>query len=216
MLGRQNSKLSWRSWAHVFAKAWFHFLPFFSWSLSRQNVARQSIISHWLHVALVCLASVYHKFSYFVVGTIATFTYSLQIFFAGEGASTFLNFVKGDLILLDEDTTGEAVLTSGWCAGTCERTEERGDFPAEAVYVLPCLNRPPDDILVNFLNFMAGNTAHITFLIMPFMYNFGQKSVFGHFKLVCGTVFSPSKSLTHAWWCFCVFGTIFLAYIPTK
>ena len=69
--------------------------------------------------------------------------------FAGEGSSTFLNFVKGDLILLDEDTSGEAVLTSGWCTGTCERTEERGDFPAEAVYVLPCLSRPPDDILVS-------------------------------------------------------------------
>ena len=72
----------------------------------------------------------------------------LFLFFAGEGSSTFLNFVKGDLILLDEDTSGEAVLTSGWCTGTCERNEERGDFPAEAVYVLPCLSRPPDDILV--------------------------------------------------------------------
>jgi hypothetical protein len=66
-----------------------------------------------------------------------------------QGSSTFLNFVKGDLILLDEDTSGEAVLTSGWCTGTCERNEERGDFPAEAVYVLPCLSRPPDDILVS-------------------------------------------------------------------
>ena len=69
-----------------------------------------------------------------------------------QGSSTFLNFVKGDLILLDEDTSGEAVLTSGWCTGTCERNEERGDFPAEAVYVLPCLSRPPDDILVSFFD----------------------------------------------------------------
>ena len=74
---------------------------------------------------------------------------SLTFCIAGEGSSTFLNFVKGDLILLDEDTSGEAVLTSGWCTGTCERTEERGDFPAEVVYVLPCLSRPPDDILVS-------------------------------------------------------------------
>ena len=75
--------------------------------------------------------------------------FSLTFCIAGEGSSTFLNFVKGDLILLDEDTSGEAVLTSGWCTGTCERTEERGDFPAEVVYVLPCLSRPPDDILVS-------------------------------------------------------------------
>ena len=79
-----------------------------------------------------------------------TFFYLFCI--AGEGSSTFLNFVKGDLILLDEDTSGEAVLTSGWCTGTCERTEERGDFPAEVVYVLPCLSRPPDDILVRITN----------------------------------------------------------------
>jgi myosin-7 len=36
----------------------------------------------------------------------------------------------------------------GWCVGTVERTEEKGDFPAEAVYVLPCLTKPPADILV--------------------------------------------------------------------
>jgi myosin-7 len=34
--------------------------------------------------------------------------------------------------------------------GTVERTEEKGDFPAEAVYVLPCLTKPPADILVQF------------------------------------------------------------------
>ena len=79
------------------------------------------------------------------------FVIALQDYKApGEGSSTFLNFVKGDIILLDEDTSGEAVLTSRWCTGTCERNEERGDFPAEAVYVLPCLNRPPDDILALF------------------------------------------------------------------
>jgi myosin-7 len=66
---------------------------------------------------------------------------------SGEGSS-FLNFNRGDLILLDEDATGETVLNSGWCSGTAERTGEKGDFPAEAVYVLPSLNKPPDDILV--------------------------------------------------------------------
>ena len=70
--------------------------------------------------------------------------------FSGEGSS-FLDFSRGDLILLDEENTGETVLNSGWCAGTNERTEERGDFPAEAVYVLPCLNKPPDDILVRII-----------------------------------------------------------------
>ena len=92
--------------------------------------------------------------------------------FAGEGSS-FLTFVKGDLITLNDSNTGEAVLNSGWCVGTCERTDQSGDFPAEvsislfiflkpnylfdlmhiyvqAVYVLPCLTKPPSDILALF------------------------------------------------------------------
>jgi myosin-7 len=55
---------------------------------------------------------------------------------------------------LDEEATGESVLNSGWCNGTLERTGEKGDFPAEAVYVLPSLNKPPDDILVIVLLFL--------------------------------------------------------------
>jgi hypothetical protein len=42
----------------------------------------------------------------------------------------------------------ESFYATGWCVGTVERTEEKGDFPAEAVYVLPCLTKPPADILV--------------------------------------------------------------------
>ena len=67
----------------------------------------------------------------------------------GEGSS-FLTFSKGDLIVLDDSNTGETVQNSGWCVGTCERTDQRGDFPAEAVYVLPCLTKPPNDILALF------------------------------------------------------------------
>lgn len=69
----------------------------------------------------------------------------------GEGSS-FLNFQKGDLIILEDDNTGESVLSSAWCVGTCERTGEKGDFPVETVYVLPSLTKPPNDILVNIIN----------------------------------------------------------------
>ena len=71
------------------------------------------------------------------------------MYFSGEGSS-FLNFQKGDLIILEDDSTGEKVMSSGWCAGRCERTGERGDFPAETVYVLPSLSKPPSDILALF------------------------------------------------------------------
>lgn len=69
------------------------------------------------------------------------------VIFSGEG-TTFLNFQKGDLIILEDESTGESVMTSGWCVGYCERTGEKGDFPAETVYVLPTLSKPPVDILV--------------------------------------------------------------------
>ncbi|CAL8334609.1 unnamed protein product [Boreogadus saida] len=64
---------------------------------------------------------------------------------AGE-ESTFLSFLKGDLILLDQDT-GEQVLNSGWAHGINERTNQRGDFPADCVYVLPTMTKPQPDIV---------------------------------------------------------------------
>lgn len=65
---------------------------------------------------------------------------------AGED-STFLSFLKGDLILLDQDT-GEQVLNSGWAHGVNERTNQRGDFPADCVYVLPTMTRPQQEVVV--------------------------------------------------------------------
>uniref|UniRef100_A0A8C7FG99 Myosin VIIAa n=1 Tax=Oncorhynchus kisutch TaxID=8019 RepID=A0A8C7FG99_ONCKI len=56
---------------------------------------------------------------------------------SGGEESTFLSFQKGDLILLDQET-GQQVMTSGWAHGVNERTNQKGDFPADAVYVLKC------------------------------------------------------------------------------
>uniref|UniRef100_A0A8C5HP89 Myosin VIIAa n=1 Tax=Gouania willdenowi TaxID=441366 RepID=A0A8C5HP89_GOUWI len=61
--------------------------------------------------------------------------------------STFLTFLKGDLILLDQDC-GEQVLNSGWAHGINERTNQKGDFPADCVYVLPTMTRPQQEIVV--------------------------------------------------------------------
>ncbi|KAG1930768.1 unconventional myosin-VIIa [Pimephales promelas] len=60
--------------------------------------------------------------------------------------STFLSFLKGDLILLDQDT-GEQVMTSGWAHGINDRTKQKGDFPADCVYVLPTVVRPAPEIV---------------------------------------------------------------------
>ncbi|XP_075992651.1 unconventional myosin-VIIa ck [Anticarsia gemmatalis] len=78
------------------------------------------------------------------------FVIALQDYKAPGEGSSFLTFQKGDLIILEEDSTGESVLNNGWCIGRCERSMERGDFPAETVYVLPALTKPPPDILALF------------------------------------------------------------------
>lgn len=68
--------------------------------------------------------------------------------FTAEGDSTtFLSFSKGDLILLDQDMS-EQVLNSGWAHGVNERTNQRGDFLVDFVYVLPTITRPQEDIVV--------------------------------------------------------------------
>lgn len=62
--------------------------------------------------------------------------------------SNFLSFAKGDLIILDEHD-GEHVMNSGWAHGINDRTKQRGDFPADCVYVLPTITRPQYDIVVS-------------------------------------------------------------------
>ncbi|XP_037126025.1 unconventional myosin-VIIa-like isoform X1 [Syngnathus acus] len=61
--------------------------------------------------------------------------------------STFLSFSKGDLIILDEHDGGERVMNSGWAHGVNDRTKQRGDFPADRVYILPTVTRPQYDIV---------------------------------------------------------------------
>nr|XP_056714325.1 unconventional myosin-VIIa [Euleptes europaea] len=60
--------------------------------------------------------------------------------------SGFLGFLKGDLIVLDQDT-GENVMNSGWANGVNERTKQKGDFPTDSVYVLPTVTTPPPEIV---------------------------------------------------------------------
>ncbi|XP_077942261.1 myosin VIIAa isoform X1 [Gasterosteus aculeatus] len=82
--------------------------------------------------------------------------------------STFLSFMKGDLILLDQDT-GEQVLNSGWAHGINERTNQRGDFPADCVYVLPSVTRPQQDILalVTMTPDQRQESVRVSQLVLP-------------------------------------------------
>ena len=89
---------------------------------------------------------------------------NLWVWCAGEG-SAFLSFKKGDLIRLDHED-GQDVMSSGWCSGICERTGEKGDFPAECVYVLPAITRPPPEVLVSAQQLLLKPTAAGTCPIM--------------------------------------------------
>ncbi|XP_019717154.1 unconventional myosin-VIIa-like [Hippocampus comes] len=82
--------------------------------------------------------------------------------------STFLSFQKGDLILLDQDT-GEQVLNSGWAHGVNERTNQRGDFPADSVYVLPTMTRPQQEIvaLVTMTPDQRQQSVRVSQLVLP-------------------------------------------------
>uniref|UniRef100_A0A8C9ZLF6 Myosin VIIAa n=1 Tax=Sander lucioperca TaxID=283035 RepID=A0A8C9ZLF6_SANLU len=82
--------------------------------------------------------------------------------------STFLSFLKGDLILLDKDT-GEQVLNSGWAHGVNERTNHRGDFPADCVYVLPTMTRPQQEIvaLVTMTPDQRQESVRVSQLVLP-------------------------------------------------
>lgn len=69
-----------------------------------------------------------------------------------EDHQSFLSFQKGDLIVLEQmNGDGANLINSSWCYGECLRTRQSGDFPAECVYVLPTITKPPAEILVSFV-----------------------------------------------------------------
>ena len=71
-------------------------------------------------------------------------------------------------------------MSSGWCSGICERTGEKGDFPAECVYVLPAITRPPPEVLVSAQQLLLKPTAAGTCPTMV------QPLLLGHAPQWCG------------------------------
>ena len=68
------------------------------------------------------------------------------IYFVADSRS-FLEFKRGDLIELSKDGV-DTIQSSCRCYGLCIRTGKHGEFPAEYVYILPTMTKPPADILV--------------------------------------------------------------------
>ena len=76
---------------------------------------------------------------------------ALQDYSPAEKSGNYLILQKGDLIILQQENTD--AYTTGWCFGENDRTGKKGDFPAECVYLLPTMNKPPAEILVTFKRF---------------------------------------------------------------
>lgn len=63
-------------------------------------------------------------------------------------ASSFLQYKKGDLITLLQDTNGESLMNTTWGHGMCNGQE--GLFPTEQVYILPTMTMPSSVVLEMF------------------------------------------------------------------
>ncbi|PNF26048.1 Myosin-VIIa [Cryptotermes secundus] len=75
---------------------------------------------------------------------------ALQDYSPPVDGQSVLILQKGDMIELTDGNLGESVLSGEWGEGLCERTQVKGCFPVESVYVLPAIKRPPSDILALF------------------------------------------------------------------
>ncbi|KAL3848316.1 hypothetical protein ACJMK2_019184 [Sinanodonta woodiana] len=75
---------------------------------------------------------------------------ALQDYSSPGSDGNFLSLQKGDLIVLQQQN-GDTIMNSGWCMGENTRTAQKGDFPAECVYVLPTITKPPPEIVNLFI-----------------------------------------------------------------
>lgn len=67
-----------------------------------------------------------------------------------DNQENYLKLTKGDLISLDRGYNGEVVLHAEtiWARGECHG--QTGEFPTEAVYILPAITPPSEEILQQF------------------------------------------------------------------
>jgi myosin VIIa len=74
---------------------------------------------------------------------------ALQDYNPGDSKTgNYLTLKKGDLIVLQQESF--EAFSSGWCFGENDRSSRKGNFPAECVYLLPTMSKPPIEILQLF------------------------------------------------------------------
>ena len=82
----------------------------------------------------------------FILFTILFTASIIEWLFWIDKSGNYLLLQKGDLIILQQESS--ETYATGWCYGENERTGKKGDFPAECVYLLPTMSKPPTEILV--------------------------------------------------------------------
>ncbi|KAK0401978.1 hypothetical protein QR680_016074 [Steinernema hermaphroditum] len=74
---------------------------------------------------------------------------AMQDYRAGD-QSTYLEFRKGDLLILADDLVGSQVDSMQFVKAECVRTGLTGNVPTESVYVLPTMMKPTVDVMELF------------------------------------------------------------------
>lgn len=93
-------------------------------------------------------------------------------------------------------------MNSGWAHGINDRTKQRGDFPADCVYVLPTITRPQYDIVVSGAYVWY---LYTVILIVPCricrsctVYNFSMSRILPHKQAIAiNKILNSVSSKTH-------------------
>ena len=101
------------------------------------------------------------------------------------------------MILQQESSEAYSI---GWCFGENDRSGKKGDFPAECVYLLPTMTKPPPEILQLFAlqsmekanEIITANQSQMTYSIDDKGHTLEQYS-YDHFRYVLSVLLMSLK-----------------------
>lgn len=90
----------------------------------------------------------------------SVYAIAVQDYTNAEQLTVCMPLRKGDLIHLSDGYNGDVLLhpETTWAHGTCG--SRSGEFPTDTVYVLPCIEAPPADVLQWFARGAAKARSH--------------------------------------------------------
>lgn len=80
----------------------------------------------------------------------STYAVAIQNYVHPDNADGYLRLMKGDLVKLGHGFSGDNLNSHEFQWAYGESRGKEGDFPTEAVYVLPCIEPPHEDVLELF------------------------------------------------------------------